>query len=51
MALDQQTATSEILRVMARLDTDLQPIFDVIESAVHLCGGLFSTVILRRETS
>jgi signal transduction histidine kinase len=44
-ALDQQTATSEILRVISQSRTDVQPVFDtIVRSTVRLCHGLFSTV-------
>jgi signal transduction histidine kinase len=44
-ALDQQTATSEILRVISQSQTDVQPVFDtIVRSTVRLCNGLFSTV-------
>src|SRR5262249_31079056 len=44
-ALEQQTATSEILRVIASSPTDVQPVFDtIVSSAVRLCDGLFSAL-------
>jgi len=44
-SLDQQTATGEILRVISSTPTDVQPVFDtIVESAVRLCGGLFSAL-------
>jgi signal transduction histidine kinase len=44
-SLEQQTATGEILRVISRSPTDVQPVFDVmVRNAVKLCDALFSTV-------
>ena len=44
-ALDQQTATSEILRVISRSQTDVQPVFDTIVSAAQkLCDATSANV-------
>ncbi len=44
-ALEQQTATSEILRVISQSPRDVQPVFDtIVKSAVRLCEARFGAV-------
>src|SRR2546427_362562 len=46
-ALDQQTATSEILRVIGSSPTDVQPVFDTIaRSGVSVCAALGCAVFV-----
>jgi len=44
-ALEQQTATAEILNVISSLPADVQPVFDtIIRNFVLLCGGGFGGI-------
>jgi signal transduction histidine kinase/DNA-binding response OmpR family regulator len=44
-ALERQTATAEILKVISSSPTDTQPVFDAIaRSVVRLCDGLYTYV-------
>src|SRR4029450_4256147 len=46
-SLEQQTATSEILRTIAHAQTDVQPVFDtIVRSAARLCHAVMASVLL-----
>jgi two-component system NtrC family sensor kinase len=45
-ALEQQAATSEILRVISGAQIDVQPVFDtIVRNAVRLCGAIYCNVL------
>ena len=46
-ALQQQVATSEVLRIIRQSPADAQPVFDaIVQSASRLCGAIFGVVYL-----
>ncbi len=49
-SLERQTATAEILKVIASSPSDVQPVFDTIAgSALHLIGGSSASVLQLRD--
>ena len=49
-ALEQQTATAEILRVISASPTDAGPVFDsIVRSAARLCNASFAFVMLNED--